>query len=134
MVFMAVWPYSVLSSVKTHENTLGFRNKAPKGPQASCLKGTSSAHHLQNIIPKVKGAGCSSCRGAVLQWQRLRESRRKAQHSKILSLNENPVQSIQDLRLGRKFTFQQNNDPKHTARVASRQLSSPFHQQEPSAS
>ncbi len=38
------------------------------------------------------------------------------------SLNENPVQSIQNLRLGRRFTFQQDNDPKHTARVAYRQL------------
>ncbi len=38
------------------------------------------------------------------------------------SLYENPVQSIQNLRLGRRFTFQQNNDPKHTARVAYRQL------------
>ncbi len=34
------------------------------------------------------------------------------------SLNENPVQSIQNLRLGRRFTFQQDSDPKHTARVA----------------
>ncbi len=38
------------------------------------------------------------------------------------SLYENPVQSIQILRLGRRFTFQQDNDPKHTARVAYRQL------------
>ncbi len=38
------------------------------------------------------------------------------------SLNENPVQSIQNHRLGRRFTFQQANDPKHTARVAYRQL------------
>ncbi len=38
------------------------------------------------------------------------------------SLNENPVQSIQKLRLRRRFTFQQDNDPKHTARVAYRQL------------
>ncbi len=38
------------------------------------------------------------------------------------NLNENPVQSIQNLRLGRRFTFQQDNEPKHTARVAYRQL------------
>ncbi len=38
------------------------------------------------------------------------------------NLNENPVQSIQILRLGRRFTFQQDNEPKHTARVAYRQL------------
>ncbi len=31
------------------------------------------------------------------------------------SLNENPVQSIQNLRLGRRFSFQQDSDPKHTA-------------------
>ncbi len=38
------------------------------------------------------------------------------------SLNENPVQSTQSLRLGRRFNFQQDNEPKHTARVAYRQL------------
>ncbi len=38
------------------------------------------------------------------------------------SLNENPVQSIQNLRLGRRFTFQRDSDRKHTARVAYRQL------------
>ncbi len=30
------------------------------------------------------------------------------------SLNENLVQSIQNLRLGRRFTFQQDNEPKHS--------------------
>ena len=29
-------------------------------------------------------------------------------------LDENLLQSTQDLRLGRRFTFQQDNDPKHT--------------------
>ncbi len=29
--FMAVWPNSILSSVKTHENTLGICKTAPKG-------------------------------------------------------------------------------------------------------
>ncbi len=38
------------------------------------------------------------------------------------SLNENLFQRIQNLRLGRRFTFQQDNDPQHTARVAYRQL------------
>ena len=32
-------------------------------------------------------------------------------------LNENLLQSAQDLRLGQKFTFQQDNDPKHTAKT-----------------
>ncbi len=38
------------------------------------------------------------------------------------SLNENSVQRIQNLRLGWRFTFQQDNGPKHTARVAYRHL------------
>ena len=32
-------------------------------------------------------------------------------------LDENLFQSTQDLRLGRRFTFQQDNDPKHTAKT-----------------
>ncbi len=38
------------------------------------------------------------------------------------SLNENLVQSIQNLRLGRMSTFQQDSEPKHKTRVAYRQL------------
>uniref|UniRef100_A0AAZ3S565 Uncharacterized protein n=1 Tax=Oncorhynchus tshawytscha TaxID=74940 RepID=A0AAZ3S565_ONCTS len=32
-------------------------------------------------------------------------------------LDENPLQSAQNLRLGERFTFQQDNDPKHTAKT-----------------
>ncbi len=32
-------------------------------------------------------------------------------------LDENLLQSDQDLRLGRRFTFQQDNDRKHTAKI-----------------
>jgi hypothetical protein len=32
-------------------------------------------------------------------------------------LDENLLKSTQDLRLGRRFTFQQDNDPKHTAKT-----------------
>ena len=32
-------------------------------------------------------------------------------------LEENQLQSAQDLRLGRRFTFQQDNNPKHTAKT-----------------
>ncbi|XDV28874.1 hypothetical protein PO909_032071 [Leuciscus waleckii] len=32
-------------------------------------------------------------------------------------LDENLLQSALDLRLGRRFTFQQDNDPKHTAKI-----------------
>ncbi len=85
---------SILSWVKTHENSLGIcKKKHLKNPQttsgkifwsdkpqyqASCLKETSSAHHLQSTIPKVKCAGnCFSVTGT-------RQSRKKAQCTKIL--------------------------------------------------
>ena len=32
-------------------------------------------------------------------------------------LDENLLQSAQDLRLGQRFTFQQDNNPKHTAKT-----------------
>ena len=39
----------------------------------------------------------------------------EAQYREIL--DENLLQSAQDLRLGKRYTFQQDNDPKHTART-----------------
>uniref|UniRef100_A0AAZ3NZF4 Transposase n=1 Tax=Oncorhynchus tshawytscha TaxID=74940 RepID=A0AAZ3NZF4_ONCTS len=33
-------------------------------------------------------------------------------------LDENLLQSAQDLRLGQRYTFQQDNDPKHTAKTS----------------
>ena len=33
-------------------------------------------------------------------------------------LDENLFQSTQDLRLGRRFTFQPDNEPKHTSKTA----------------
>ena len=37
-------------------------------------------------------------------------------------LDENLLQSDQDLRLGRRFPFQQDNDPKHTAKTTQDRL------------
>ncbi len=94
--------------------------------QASCLKDTSSAHHLQSTIPKVKCAGSSlvlwGCFSAAETEGHIRVEEKLNAPKYWDSLNENPIQSIQNLRLGRRFTFQQDNEPKHTARVAYRQL------------
>jgi hypothetical protein len=38
------------------------------------------------------------------------------------NLDDNLLQSAQDLRLGRMFTFQQDYDPKHTARTSQERL------------
>ncbi len=142
LCFMLVWPDAILSSVKTHENTLGIsKKKQLKDPQTvrneilwfdepqfqtSCLKETSSAHHLQTTIPKVKCGGsslilwgCFSASGT----EGLARVEHKLNAPKYRdSLNENPVQSIHNLRLGRRFYFQQDNGPKHTAGVDYRQL------------
>ncbi len=94
--------------------------------QASCLKETNSAHHLQSTIPKVKCAGSSlmlwGCFSAAGTEGLIRVEEKLNAPNYRDSLNENLVQSIQNLRLSRRCTFQQDNDPKHTARVAYRQL------------
>ncbi len=82
--------------------------------------------HLQSTIPKVKCAGINlmlwSCFSAAGTEGLIRVEEKLNAPKYWDSLNENPVQSIQNLRLGRRFTFQQDNDSKHTARVAYTQL------------
>ncbi len=71
---MSMWPDSILSSAKTHENTLGICKKAPKGP-SDCEKqdslvwwtsipsimfeGNQLCSSAAEYIPKVKCAGSS---------------------------------------------------------------------------
>ncbi len=92
--------------------------------QALCLKVTSSAHHLQSAIPKVKCAGSSlrlwGCLSAAGTEGLIRIEEKLNAPKYWDSLNENTVQNIQNLRLGRRCTFQQDNQP--TARVNYRQL------------
>ncbi len=85
-----------------------------------------TAHHLQSTIPKVKCAGSSlmlwGCLSAAGTEGLIRVEEKLSAPKYWDSLNENPIQSIQNLRLGRRFTFQQDSEPKHTARVAYTQL------------
>ena len=55
-----------------------------------------------------------SCGGDVLQWHGL-GVRVEGKMNELL--DKNLLQSIQNLRLGQRFTFHQDNDPKHTAKT-----------------
>ncbi len=80
-----------------------------------------TAHHLSNTVPTVKHGG-----GSIMLWGcfsaagtgRLVAIEGKMNAAKYRDiLDENLLQSAQDLRLGRRFTFQQDNDTKHTAKI-----------------
>ncbi len=76
-----------------------------------------TAHHLSNTVPKVKHGGGSKSFSAA-GTGRLVAIEGKMNAAKYRdNLDENLLQSAQDLRLCRRFTFQQDNDPKHTAKI-----------------
>ena len=58
--------------------------------------------------------GCFSAAGTG-RLVRIKAKMNRAKYREIL--DENLLQSAQDLRLGRRFTFQQDNDPKNTAKT-----------------
>uniref|UniRef100_A0A4W5JLA6 Tc1-like transposase DDE domain-containing protein n=1 Tax=Hucho hucho TaxID=62062 RepID=A0A4W5JLA6_9TELE len=91
-----------------------------KSTQLSYLS-KSTAHHLANTIPMVEHGG-----GSIILWGcflaagsgrlvRIEGKMNGERYREIL--DENLLQSTQDLRLGRRFTFQQDNDPKHIAKT-----------------
>ncbi|CAM4721734.1 unnamed protein product [Leuciscus chuanchicus] len=80
-----------------------------------------TAHHLSNTVSTVKHGG-----GSIMLWGcfsaawtgRLVAIEGKMNVAKYRDiLDEKLLQSALDLRLGRRFTFQQDNDPKHTAKI-----------------
>ncbi|KAG2462739.1 TC1A transposase, partial [Polypterus senegalus] len=81
-----------------------------------------TAHHQANTIPTVKH-GC----GSIMLWgcfSAARTGRLVRIKGKMTAaiyrdiLDENLLQSALDLRLGRRFIFQQDNDRKHTAKIS----------------
>ena len=81
----------------------------------------NTAHHPEPTIPTVNHGG-----GSIMLWGcfssagtgKLVRTEGKMDGAKYRAiLEENLMESAKDLRLGRRFIFQQDNDPKHTARA-----------------
>ena len=81
----------------------------------------NTTHHQKNTITTVKHCsgghmlwGCFSSAGTVA-FVRIEGKMDGAKYKKILE--ENLLPSARKLKLGRKFTFQYDSDPKHTAKA-----------------
>uniref|UniRef100_A0A803J7M7 Tc1-like transposase DDE domain-containing protein n=1 Tax=Xenopus tropicalis TaxID=8364 RepID=A0A803J7M7_XENTR len=89
--------------------------------QNAVWRKTNTAHHSEHTIPAVKYGG-----GSIMLWGcfssagtgKLVRVDGKMDGAKYRAiLEENLLESAKDLRLGRRFTFRQDNDPKHKARA-----------------
>ncbi|KAI4904395.1 hypothetical protein NFI96_007379 [Prochilodus magdalenae] len=80
----------------------------------------NQAYEQKNTLPTVKHGG-----GSIMLWgcfasngtgklQRVQGTMNSLQYQEILE--ENVMESVTNLRLGRRWTFQQDNDPKHTSK------------------
>uniref|UniRef100_A0A8C5QBW8 Transposase n=1 Tax=Leptobrachium leishanense TaxID=445787 RepID=A0A8C5QBW8_9ANUR len=80
----------------------------------------NKAYEEKNTLPTVKHGG-----GSIMLWgcfasagtgklQRVQGTMNSLQYQEIL--DDNVMQSVTNLRLGRRWTFQQDNDPKHTSK------------------
>uniref|UniRef100_A0A8C5QEC7 Transposase n=1 Tax=Leptobrachium leishanense TaxID=445787 RepID=A0A8C5QEC7_9ANUR len=80
----------------------------------------NKAYEEKNTLPTVKHGG-----GSIMLWgcfasagtgklQRVQSTMNSLQYQEIL--DDNVMQSVTNLTLGRLWTFQQDNDPKHTSK------------------
>uniref|UniRef100_A0A8C5PJ22 Transposase n=1 Tax=Leptobrachium leishanense TaxID=445787 RepID=A0A8C5PJ22_9ANUR len=80
----------------------------------------NKAYEEKNTLPTVKHGG-----GSIMLWgcfasagtgklQHVQGTMNSLQYQEIL--DDNVMQSVTNLRLGRRWTFQQDNDPKHTSK------------------
>uniref|UniRef100_A0A8C5N259 Transposase n=1 Tax=Leptobrachium leishanense TaxID=445787 RepID=A0A8C5N259_9ANUR len=80
----------------------------------------NKAYEEKNTLSTVKHGG-----GSIMLWgcfasagtgklQRVQGTMNSLQYQEIL--DDNVMQSVTNLRLGRRWTFQQDNDPKHTSK------------------
>ena len=86
-------------------------------PQRYVWSKSNTADHPEHTIPTVKHGG-----GSIMVWAcfssagtgKMVKTDGKMDGAKYRSiLGENLLESAEDLRLGRRFIFQQDNDPKH---------------------
>uniref|UniRef100_A0A8C5WII5 Transposase n=1 Tax=Leptobrachium leishanense TaxID=445787 RepID=A0A8C5WII5_9ANUR len=80
----------------------------------------NKVYEEKNTLPTVKHGGGSimlwGCFASAGTWklQRVQGTMNSLQYQEIL--DHNVMQSVTNLRLGRRWTFQQDNDPKHTSK------------------
>ena len=76
--------------------------------------GEGSSSNRKHGVGRIMLWGCFSVAGTG-RLVRIKGKMNGAKYREIL--DENPLQNTQDLRLGQRFTFQQDNNPKHTAKT-----------------
>ena len=85
-----------------------------------CKMQCMAAHHPEYTIPTVKRGNSVmlwGCFSSAVTGKLVRVDGKMGGAKYRIILGEKLLQSGKDLRLGQRFTFQQVNDPKHTARA-----------------
>uniref|UniRef100_A0A8C5MA01 Reverse transcriptase domain-containing protein n=1 Tax=Leptobrachium leishanense TaxID=445787 RepID=A0A8C5MA01_9ANUR len=82
--------------------------------ESICLRGTHPKGLISTLYYKsIMLWGCFASAGTG-ELQRVQGTMNSLQYQEIL--DDNVMQSVTNLRLGRRWTFQQDNDPKHTSK------------------